>query len=84
LVPFSLASNLDRARFGDVERLALRRAFGDVEEDNVAQFLQCGEMGERAADLTEPIKRNLVPRQVMGIAATGSTPAPTNWRTASR
>ena len=43
---------LGRAAFGDVERLALRRAIGDVEQDDVAEFLDRGEMGERAADLS--------------------------------
>jgi hypothetical protein len=38
--------------FGDVERLALRRAFGDVEEDDVAELLECREVGERSADLS--------------------------------
>ena len=30
--------------------LALRNAFGDVEHDDVAEFLQADQMGERAAD----------------------------------
>ena len=42
---------VDRRGFGDVEPLALRDAFGDVEQHDVAEFLQPGEMGERAADL---------------------------------
>ena len=41
-----------RAGLRDVQRLALRRAFGDVEQDDVAQFLERDEMGERAADLS--------------------------------
>ena len=42
---------LGRARFGDVERFALGEALCNVKEDNVPQFFQRGEMGERAADI---------------------------------
>ena len=42
---------IHRSGFGEVEGLALRGAFGDVEEHHVAEFLDGGEMGERAADL---------------------------------
>ena len=42
---------LDRRRFGEVERLALRYAFDDVEQDDVAEFLQPGQKSQRAADL---------------------------------
>jgi hypothetical protein len=48
-----------RAAFGDVERLALRDALGDVEQDDIAQFLQRGEMGERAPDLPRADERDL-------------------------
>ena len=34
----------------DVERLALRQALGDVENDDVAQLLQPDQMRERSAD----------------------------------
>ena len=43
---------LDRAGLGEIEGLALRRAFADVEEDDVPQFLEGDQMGERAADLS--------------------------------
>jgi hypothetical protein len=43
----------------DVERLALRHAFGDVEEHHVAEFLERREMGERAADLSRADERYL-------------------------
>ena len=46
----------------DVERLALRDAFHDVEQDDVAEFLQAGEMGERAADLAGADQRDLLAR----------------------
>ena len=40
----------DRARLREIERLALRHAFDDVEQHDVAEFLEADEMGERAAD----------------------------------
>ena len=52
----------DRRGFGEVERLALRDAFDDVEQHDVAQFLQADEVGERAADLAGADQRNLVTR----------------------
>ncbi len=51
---------VDRSRFGDVEALALGNAFRDVEQHDVAQFLQADEMGERAADLASTDERNLM------------------------
>ena len=51
---------VDRRGFGDVETLALRNAFRDVEQDDVAEFLQAGEVGERAADLAGADERDLV------------------------
>jgi len=39
-------------RLRDVERFALRGAFGDVEQHHVAKFLDGGQVGQRAADLT--------------------------------
>ncbi len=53
---------VDRRGFGEVERLALGRAFGDVEQNDVAQLLQTGEMGQRAADLAGSDQCNLVTR----------------------
>ncbi len=40
----------DGAGLGDVERLALRQAFHDVEEHDVAKLLEADQVGERAAD----------------------------------
>ena len=40
------------ARLMHVERLALRQAFDDVKNDDIAEALQRGEMGKRAADVT--------------------------------
>ena len=50
---------LDRAGLRDVERLALRRTLGDVKQDDVAQFLDGGEMGKRAPDLPGTNQRDL-------------------------
>ena len=50
---------LGRARFRDVERFALRRTFGDIEQNDVTEFLDGGEMGERAADLAGADKGDL-------------------------
>ena len=43
---------------GNIEGLALRRAFSDVEKNDVAHFLECCEVGERAADLTRADQRD--------------------------
>ena len=50
----------DRGRFGDVERFALRNAADDIEQHDIAQFLQSGQMGQCAADVTGANKRDLV------------------------
>ena len=50
---------LDRAGLGNVQRLALGGAFGDVEQDDVAEFLDGREMGKRAADLACADERDL-------------------------
>ncbi len=42
----------DGAAFGDVEGFALRRAFGDIEKNDVAEFLEGRKVGERATDLS--------------------------------
>ncbi len=47
------------AGFGNVERLALGRAFGDVEHHDVAQFFECHEVGESAPYLSRADKGNL-------------------------
>ena len=53
---------VDRRGLRDVERLALRDAFGDVEHHDVAELLEADEVGERAADLAGADQRNLVTR----------------------
>ena len=50
----------DRAGLREVERLALRQAFDDVEQHDVAQFLERREMGERAADLSAADERDFL------------------------
>ena len=51
---------VDRAGLGDVERLALGNALGDVEQDDVAQLAHRGEVGERAADHSGADQRDLL------------------------
>ena len=50
---------VDRSGLGDVERLALRRALGDVEEDDVAELLERGQVGEGSPDLSCADQRDL-------------------------
>ena len=54
----------DRAALRQVERLALGNALDDVEQDDVAQFLLRGEMGERAADIAGADQRDLLASHV--------------------
>ena len=51
---------LDRAALRQIERLALRHALDHVEQDDVAEFLLRGEMGERAADVAGADQRDLL------------------------
>ena len=53
---------VDRRGLRDVERLALRNAFDDVEQHDVAELLEADEVGERAADLAGADQSNLVTR----------------------
>ena len=55
---------LDRARLGEVQRLALRQALGDVENDDVAQFLEGREMRKRAADHAAADQSDFLPSHV--------------------
>ena len=48
----------------DVEPLPLRDAFGDVEENDVPEFLQADEVGQRAANLSRADKRDLLSSHV--------------------
>ena len=48
-----------RGGLGDVERLSVRHALDHVEQHHVAEFLEAGEKGERAADLTGADERDL-------------------------
>src|SRR5690606_12689470 len=50
----------NRRGLGDVEALALRNAVGDVEEDDVAQLLQAGQMRQRATDHSRTNKCDLL------------------------
>jgi hypothetical protein len=53
---------LDRPRFGEIERLALRNAVDDIEEHDVAQLLQGGQVSQGAADLAGPDQSNFLAR----------------------
>src|SRR5208337_3007135 len=53
---------LDRAGFGKIERLALRDAVNDVEEDNVAEFLKRRQVRQGPADLPGSDQSNLLAR----------------------
>jgi hypothetical protein len=48
----------------NIQTLALRNAFGNVEHHHIAQFLQTHEMGECAADLTGPNQCYLLARHL--------------------
>jgi hypothetical protein len=50
---------LDGPRLGEVERLALRDALGDVDEDDVAHFADRREVGQCAADHSGADERDL-------------------------
>ena len=64
-MPANLASKPSTGEDCDeVERLALRDALGDVEQHDVAEFLESDEMSERAADLAGADQRNLMTRHV--------------------
>ena len=56
---------------GDVERLALRNALRDVEQHDVAEFLEAGEMGERAADLAGADQRDFLARHGLIVLLEG-------------
>ena len=57
------------AGLGEIERLALGRAFGDVEQHDVAQLLQRRQMGERAADLAGPDQWEILARDIFSISS---------------
>ena len=52
---------VDRAGLGDVERLALGNALGDVEQDDVAKLAHRGEVGQGSADHSGADQRDLLP-----------------------
>ena len=55
---------VDRTGLGKIERLALRRPFRDVEENDVAELLQRREMSQGSADLTGSDQCDLAARHV--------------------
>ena len=69
---------VDRRRLGDVERPCPAAALDDVEQDDVAQFLEPDQMSQRAADLAGADKRDLLTRHGVSKPLCGSpaeTPA---------
>jgi hypothetical protein len=58
---------VDRRRLDEIERLALRHAFGDVEHDDVAELLETDQMRQRPADLTCADQCNLVSRHLTNV-----------------
>jgi len=50
----------DRAALRQVERLALGHTLDDVEQDDIAQPLERGEVRQRAADITGADQRDLL------------------------
>ena len=65
----------DRAGLAEIERLALRHAVDDVEQDHVAQLLDRHQMRQRAANLPRTDQSDLLARhepeilKVVGIGA---------------
>ena len=56
---------MQRRRLDDVERLALRHAFGDVVQDDLADFpLRC-QQSDGAADLAGTDERDLVASHIL-------------------
>ena len=55
---------LDRRGLHQVERFALRDAFGNVEQNHIAEFFEANQVGERAADLAGADQCNLGTRHV--------------------
>ena len=53
---------LDRRGLSEIERLALRHALRDVEQNDVAELLETDQMRQRAADLTRADQCDLVAR----------------------
>src|SRR5581483_3186015 len=54
--------SVHRRGLRDVERLALRHALGDVEHDDVTEFLQADQVSQRSADLAGANQSNLIAR----------------------
>jgi len=54
----------DRRCLSEIERLALRHAFHDVEEDDVTKLFETDQVRQRAADLTRADQCNLVSRHL--------------------
>src|SRR5215475_15778936 len=60
----------------EVERLALGDAFGDVEQDDIAELFEADKMGERAANLAGTDQCNLGTRHVGKNLGSGAAESP--------
>ena len=74
---------LDRTALGKVKRLAGGNAVDDVEQDDVAQFLLCGKMGEGSADIAGADKGDLLASHDGKLSFTSSGDASDKRRPAS-
>jgi hypothetical protein len=59
----------------EIQRLALRNAFGDVEHHDIAELLETDQKRQRAADLTRAYQRNLVSRHRENSLIDGERPS---------
>jgi hypothetical protein len=71
----------NRAALRQVQSLALGDAIGDVEEDDVAQFLLRGQMGQRATDVASADQSDLLACHELRVlyASAGLPPWPRDW-----
>ena len=58
---------VDRTGFGEIERLALRRPFRDVEEHDVAKLLERRQVSQGSADLTGSDQCDLATRHLVSF-----------------
>ena len=64
---------------GKIERLALRRPFRDVEEDDVAKLFQRREMSQGSADLTGSDQCDLTARHELLVLFVSTQFSSVDW-----
>ena len=57
----------DRRGLDEIERLALRNAFGNVEHDDVAELFQTDKQRQRSADLTRAYQCDFASRHQTNV-----------------